>query len=1094
MKEFIKTRGQGLLEFALILPILLGILLGIAEAALVIQGHLAVQHIARETARWAVTYQPIQGACLDADRDGHLADDGVDDDSDDYAAYPDCPYPGWLPDLGESEKDYYRRRVALIKRKALEITAGLRIRQEYLGLTNDDFDANIGQPGFFGVRVWGYPSFDTDCNQTEPEDLSEKVWDPADAEPGCLDHPGQEGLAVRVQVVHNVEIIDPFYRVIARFVTVQAEAQMINEGVQVGYGNLAPPGFGHNPNPIVGPPGGEEEPTVNPDATDIPPTDIPTVPPDYVITLAAYPEGIKEPINQLPDDRCHDFMATLTYDSDPIPNTWISFSTDRGAFNQSGIDQDYTEALTNALGQALVTLCGNKPGLANLRAWIDNGDKVWAVYEKSDTAYKTWQVPSTPYILVSDHEVVAFDDNSADIMNHPITVTNTYDVYWCVHPSAGPETVDNNQLLMTVTVDGSGNAENEPFTVPAYSDGAYRLESHPAGGGGCGDTDLVAYSARIDAVAALPDLAISITEPVTLCSKTYFTVSATIQNLTSGTSNEYFDVDFYVDPVGTPSSPIGQRKQWVNGIEPFGTVVVNAVLWVEDPGEHEIWARVDTSDFVVEGNEDNNIDSFTKACGSTVPGTDDTGWRDPTGDYVGSTGFDDPAGAYANGGSCGGWGGYGGCAHRSSPADGVSHVYRDYEFGIPGGAEIEGIEVRLDWSLSWGWGGSNSILVYLSWDGGNSWTTPKTSSSPGDDTLGGTSNMWGHTWSPSDLSNGNFRVRLELDTTTSRTFYIDWVPVRVTYFIPATCSEGTDPCPWCEGPIKPPGLLECSQLMQYGNFEGSGSKVFGVWEAGPSGAYYRGSNYFHDGTLSMRLHTSEGNYPTCSAVPNPHLYQTISLPAEVYTQTTLTVQGYRLVARSESACCYATTDPDDLLYLKMRDGSGSDIGSGNGELVASGGVVTQTWEPFAIDVSDVVNPLDWAGQDVQIYFHGIQDVDDDCTFFYLDTLECEMCTYWDIPAPVSGMASFGGKVQLITHGGVPRDLQGIDVWAYGPQGGVLHTQSIHDGTYHFYNVPPGTYTIYAEYWEGGVGGTLYTAIVTVTVGPNDQINTIHLYL
>jgi hypothetical protein len=92
------------------------------------------------------------------------------------------------------------------------------------------------------------------------------------------------------------------------------------------------------------------------------------------------------------------------------------------------------------------------------------------------------------------------------------------------------------------------------------------------------------------------------------------------------------------------------------------------------------------------------------------------------------------------------------------------------------------------------------------------------------------------------------------------------------------------------------------------------------------------------------------------------------------------------------------------------------------------------------------------------------------------------------------MASFGGKVQLITHGGVPRDLQGIDVWAYGPQGGVLHTQSIHDGTYHFYNVPPGTYTIYAEYWEGGVGGTLYTAIVTVTVGPNDQINTIHLYL
>ncbi len=1099
MKKLIKSKGQGLLEFALILPILLGILLGIIEAALVIQGHLAAQHIAREAARWAVTYQPLQGACIDRDKDRHLADTGTPvDDADDYAPYPDCPlhFSPWA-NPSETDEEYAHRRVALIKKKARQTAAGLRIQDEYLGLTTADFNANLDKPGFFGVRVWGYPSFDTDCNQTEPENLSEKVWNPADTNPGCLDHPGQEGLAVRVQVVHNVEILDPLYRVIAESVMVQADAQMINEGVQVGYGNEPPPSFGHNPNPIVGPPGGE--PTLDPNAPDTPPPALPTLPPGYAIALASYPEGLEQPVNQMPDDRCHDFVATLTYGAEltPIPNMPVSFYTSMGAFNQSGIGEDYTEAMTNAQGQALVTLCANGPGTANLRAWMDLDGNDQFNSETNDTAHKLWQVPSGPYILVGDHEVVALDGNSADIMNHPITLTSTYDVYWCVHPSAGPGTVDNNQLLMTVTVNGAGDAENELFTVPLDSNGEYRLETHPAGGGGCGATDLVAYSGRIYAVLALPDLAISITEPVTICPETYFTVSATIENLTSGSSDEYFDVDFYVDPLGTPYSPIGQRKQWIDGIGPLETVVVNAVLWVEGPGEHEIWARVDTSNFVEEGNEENNDDSFAKTAGSTEPATGDTDWRDPTGDYAGSTGFDYPNRAYVDGNGDGGY------AYRNNNANGVSHVYRDYDLNLPANATIEGIEVGVDWWLDRT--GGNSIRVYLTGDGGSSWTSYRTANTERTsdgwwsitDIEGGASDTWGHTWSPSELSNGNFRVRLELRTNNShRDFYIDWVPVRVTYFTPATCPPGTDPCPWPTGPIKPPGLLECSQLLQYGNFEGSGSKVFGVWEAGPSGSYYRGSNYFADGTLSMRLHTSLGNYPSCAPLPNPYLYQTVSIPAEVYTQTTLTVQGYRLVADSESPCCYDTTDPDDLLYLKMKDGGGSDIVAGDGELLTHGGVVTKTWEPFAIDVTDIVEPFTRAGEDVQVYFHGIRDTEDDldCTFFYLDSLECEICTYWDIPEPIPGMASFGGNVQLITHGGIPRSLQGIDVWAYSPQGGVHYTQSIQDGTYHFYNIEPGTYTVYAEYWEGGVGGTLYTAIAVVTVGPDEQIDTVHLYL
>jgi hypothetical protein len=134
MKKLIKTKGQGLLEFALILPILLGILLGIVEAAMVIQGHLAAQHVAREAARWAVTYQPVQGACIDRDKDRHLADDGVDDDVDDYAPSPDCPLDAWpWVDPSEDDEHYAKRRVELIKKKARETAAGLRIRENTRG-------------------------------------------------------------------------------------------------------------------------------------------------------------------------------------------------------------------------------------------------------------------------------------------------------------------------------------------------------------------------------------------------------------------------------------------------------------------------------------------------------------------------------------------------------------------------------------------------------------------------------------------------------------------------------------------------------------------------------------------------------------------------------------------------------------------------------------------------------------------------------------------------------------------------------------------------------------------------------------------------
>jgi hypothetical protein len=78
------------------------------------------------------------------------------------------------------------------------------------------------------------------------------------------------------------------------------------------------------------------------------------------------------------------------------------------------------------------------------------------------------------------------------------------------------------------------------------------------------------------------------------------------------------------------------------------------------------------------------------------------------------------------------------------------------------------------------------LCVELSWNGGVNWTTAKTtpvlSTSRRTDTLGGATDTWGRTWSGSNMSNTNFRVRVtNIASSTARDFSLDWMAVRVTY-------------------------------------------------------------------------------------------------------------------------------------------------------------------------------------------------------------------------------------------------------------------------------------------------------------------------
>jgi hypothetical protein len=113
------------------------------------------------------------------------------------------------------------------------------------------------------------------------------------------------------------------------------------------------------------------------------------------------------------------------------------------------------------------------------------------------------------------------------------------------------------------------------------------------------------------------------------------------------------------------------------------------------------------------------------------------------------------------------------------------HVFSNYGFNIPAGSTIQGIEVKLNSKVD-STSGSPRFCVQLSWNGGTSWTTAVTSATLSTNetvyTLGGVTNTWGRTWSNTDFSDANFRVRLVMvSSNTSRDFSLDWVGVQVRY-------------------------------------------------------------------------------------------------------------------------------------------------------------------------------------------------------------------------------------------------------------------------------------------------------------------------
>jgi hypothetical protein len=173
--------GQSLVEFALALPILLFILLGLLESARWFHSYIAVQYASREAARFAVTGNPPM-----------YISDGPGSCEEQRKPASGIPYT--LP------AEYNQCRVDYIKEVGVNLSK--------LGLLSDPTQGDITKASYLGVFVRGAPGID------------ESVQD---------GHPGVARGRVEVRVVYNHPVINPFFSTFIPTIRVVGTTELINE-------------------------------------------------------------------------------------------------------------------------------------------------------------------------------------------------------------------------------------------------------------------------------------------------------------------------------------------------------------------------------------------------------------------------------------------------------------------------------------------------------------------------------------------------------------------------------------------------------------------------------------------------------------------------------------------------------------------------------------------------------------------------------------------------------------------------------------------------------------------------------------------------
>ncbi len=215
----------------------------------------------------------------------------------------------------------------------------------------------------------------------------------------------------------------------------------------------------------------------------------------------------------------------------------------------------------------------------------------------------------------------------------------------------------------------------------------------------------------------------------------------------------------------TPKRDAGDPRKLIVDIDgPVGTHFAKALCWEGGPCLSHVDVGVaGAASFVLPvpmGSPQNyyGVGFLKDVVSTTIPFEDDTGWNSPTSTASGQ--WRDPNRAYQSG-------------YTTENRNGDSQDWRNFglsnEITNDPSTTIDGLQLRLRYAALTGSGTRTDcrVTTRLSWNGGGSWTDPVTTdpltTNDVDYYLGSDSSTaaWGtHTWTRSDLTDSNFRVRL----------------------------------------------------------------------------------------------------------------------------------------------------------------------------------------------------------------------------------------------------------------------------------------------------------------------------------------------
>jgi hypothetical protein len=242
-----REKGQGLAEFALILPLLLVLILGIFEFGRVIWASITIQAAARDAARYAITGRPYvdaigltNGSCLKPD--GNVS------------SIEGTPWKCSAEDRATAIREVALERIRTVVGDNPRPPGCTDPANE---LAADQYDPNwncSGEPSAYGVQVVGQKFVEVSLGGSTSMEVQNT--------PG---YAGEQGLNVAVYTFHNVQMMTPIFEGLLnvlsgvvsndpndRFViSVRGEVQMQNEGLNRFLANGPPPSI--QPRPTFGP-------------------------------------------------------------------------------------------------------------------------------------------------------------------------------------------------------------------------------------------------------------------------------------------------------------------------------------------------------------------------------------------------------------------------------------------------------------------------------------------------------------------------------------------------------------------------------------------------------------------------------------------------------------------------------------------------------------------------------------------------------------------------------------------------------------------------------------------------------------------------